>query len=513
MEETKTQCGVTQIRNKRILKNTIFLYFRMLLIIVVGLYTSRILLEKLGFEDYGIYNVVGGVIVLFSFLGTALNSATQRFLSIELGKNNLLGVSKVFSTSICIYLLLSIIILIGAETIGLWFLNTQMNFPQNRVVAVNYVYQISIFTFILNALRTPFNACIISYERMSFYAYTSIIEAVLKLLVVYIIDKSGIDQLIFYALLIMGISIILLVWYIFYCRYNFLYFRLYKKIDRSYFKAMFNFSGWSLWGSLAVIGSNQGINILLNIFFGVIINAGMGIANQVANIINQFSSSFQIAFNPQIVKGYANNELENVTQLVFSTARISFFLLFVIAIPFLIDAEYILGLWLNDVPNYAKEFTFYLLVSFLIEAIAAPLYMTIQATGRIKNYQITVSIILMFNIILGYIFLKLNFSPVFVIMIRCFVALFLLFYRIIIVSKVLKYSINSFFKSVLYRIFFVSILCFIPLYYFKKYIDIIGFLYFIISILLCLLVIYSFGLQKQERRYLNNYIKMKICEI
>lgn len=500
----------SQIKNKQILKNTVYLYLRMLLTIVVGLYASRVLLEKLGFEDYGIYNVVGGVIVLFSFLSTALNSATQRFLSVELGKNNITGLRKVFSTSIYIYLILSLIILIGGESIGLWFLNSQMNFPSDRMYAVNCVYQISILTFIVNAIRTPFNASIISYERMSFYAYTSILETIFKLLVIYIIDKSSIDKLILYALLIMSISIVLLLWYILYTHKQFPYLKIEKRIDKTYFKEMFNFSGWSLFGSLAVVGSNQGINILLNIFLGVLVNASMGIANQVTNVINQFTSNFQIAFNPQIVKGFANNEKESVARLVFLTARVSFFLLFVISLPFFIDAQYILKLWLCNVPDCAAEFTSFLLFSLLIEAIAAPLYMTIQATGNIKSYQITVSLLLASNLVLGYIFLKLGFPPISVIIIRCVVAIALLGYRIYRVSKILCFSIIEFINTVLFSLLIVSMLVYIPIIFLYETINIPQIVYFIFAIIFGTIIIYSFGLNKSERNKINYLIKSKI---
>lgn len=477
----------------------------MLLTIVVGLYASRVLLEKLGFEDYGIYNVVGGVIVLFSFLSTALNSATQRFLSVELGKGNIIRLKKVFSTSVYIYLFLALTILVGGESIGLWFLNTQMNFPSDRMSAVNWVYQISIITFIVNAIRTPFNACIISYEKMSFYAYISIIETIFKLLVIYIIDKSSIDKLILYALLVLVISIVLLLWYIFYTHKQFPHLRIENKIDKFYFKEMFSFSGWSLFGSLASIASSQGVNILLNIFCGVLVNAGMGIANQVTNVINQFTSNFQIAFNPQLVKGYANKEFGNVRSLVFLTSKISFYLLFIIAIPFLIESEYILHLWLTQVPQYASEFISFLLIMLMIEALAAPLYMIVQATGHIKQYQLIVSFILLLNLIMSFITLKMEYSPVSVVVIRCIVSLMLLCYRLSVVSKILAFPISNFIRNVLWRIILVALFCFVSLMIIKFYVSLSPQVHICFSIIIAISTIFLFGISASERR---NFIAM-----
>ena len=501
-----------QIENKRILKNTFFLYVRMLLTIIVGLYASRVLLEKLGFEDYGTYNVVGGIVVLFSFFGAALNSATQRFLSIKIGENDLSGLVEVFSTSVYTFFLLCAIVFVGAETIGLWFLNTRMNFPANREGVVNWVYQISIFTFLFNTIRTPYNASIISYEHMSFYAYTSVAESVLKLLIVFVIDKVKLDRLMFYALLMLSVSILLFVWYVAYCRRRFPHLMLQKKVNKACFKEMFSFSGWSLFGSLAVVGSNQGINVLLNVFFGVMINAGMGVAQQVQNVVGQFASNFQMAFNPQIVKGYANGEIAGVRNLVFLTARISFFLLFIISIPFFIDTGYVLKLWLGNVPEYASEFTFYLLITVLIEALSAPLFMTIQATGRIKTYQIVVSIILFSNLLCGYAFLKLGFSPVSVVLVRCFIVFVLLLYRIVMVSNILSFKISSFFRLVFLPILLVVSFSFLACYLLRNVIHCSQFMMTVFSLLICMLIVYFVGMKKEERDKVKKVVmsKMKI---
>ena len=309
--------------NKRIAKNTLMLYVRMLLIMAVSLYTSRVILQALGVEDFGLYNVVGGVVVLFTFINNAMVTSTQRFLNFEIGGNNLDEARKVFSASLNIHIIIAGAFLLLAETVGLWFLNRYIQIPEGREIAANWVYQFSIIVSILNIIRSPYNAAIIAHEHMSFYAYVSIIEVILKLAIVYMVYLFA-DRLIAYAFLMMMVTLIVLgVYYIFckrkyeICRYQFEY-------DRKRYMALASFSGWSLFGSLANMGASQGINIILNMFFGVAVNAAMGIANQVNAAVYQFVSSFQTAFNPQIIKSYAADDRNYFISLILNSSRYSF---------------------------------------------------------------------------------------------------------------------------------------------------------------------------------------------
>ena len=506
-----------QISNTRVLKNTIFLYIRMFILMAVSLFTSRVTLDVLGVEDYGIYNIVGGVVVLFSFLSTALNTATQRFLSVELGNNDIKRYNLVFNTSILIYALFALVIVILSETIGLWFLNNHMNFPSHRIDAVNWVFQLSIVTFILNIIRTPFNASIIANEKMSFYAYTGILEAVLKLVLVYLLYYTcDIDKLKLYSFLISLVSLILLVWYIIFCTKNISGCELSNKIDQTLFKRFFSFSGWSLLGSAAVIGTNQGVNILLNIFWGVTVNAGMGIANQLSQVINQFSANFQTAFIPQIVKNYSTNNIE-YHNFVFRTSKLSFYLLFLICLPFLLYIDFILDLWLTEVPIYASKFCFWIIISMLFETISAPMYMVVQANGEIKKYQIIVSCILLFNVLLSYIFLSLGYDPIVVIIIRTIISALLLLFRIVYVSRLISFRINTYFKEVILPSLKVVILgLLIPLiskYYFHLENPnslLIGLLEIAALVLITLALIFVFGLDKNEKNKIINIVVTKI---
>lgn len=437
------------INNTQIFKNTVFLYLRMFVLMAVSLFTSRITLDVLGVEDYGIYDVVGGVVVLFSFLSSALNTATQRFLSVELGKNNQVQYNKVYNSCIIIYILLAVIVVILAESIGLWFVSCKMNFPENRTEAAIFVYQFSVLTFVLNIIRTPFNASIIANEKMSFFAYTSIVEASLKLgLVLLLYYSIGFDKLKLYALLITVVSLILLVWYALFCVKRIEGCRIQRNYDKTLTRSIFSFSGWSLLGSAAVIGTNQGVNILLNIFWGVTVNAGMGIANQVSQVVNQFTTNFQLAFAPQITKSFSRGNV-NYLNLIYRVSKLSFFLLYLISLPFLIYNDFFLGLWLKDVPDYAAQFSFWIIISMLLETLSAPLYLVVQAEGRIRNYQIIVSLLFFLNIILSYLFLSLGYQPIIVVIIRVIIAVLLLTFRIAYVSSIIGYRIVDYLVNVM----------------------------------------------------------------
>ena len=313
--------------NKRIAKNTFILYIRMFVMMAVSLYTSRVVLEVLGETDYGIYNIIGGVVVLFSFFNGALLQATQRFLNFELGKKNIEGLERIFCMSMNAYLILSFIFLILAETIGLWFVNTQLNIPADRMTAANWVYQFSIATFIIRLIRVPYNATIIAYERMSFFAYMSLFEVILKLLMVYLLYAIKWDKLSFFAFFYTLLPILIYFIYKLYCNKHF-YITWYKRIwDGQIFRQLFSFSGWSLFGSVANLLANQGLNILVNIFHGVSVNAALGIANQISAKVTQFLTNFQMAFNPQIVKKYAAGEMNSLYKLIYSASKISYFII------------------------------------------------------------------------------------------------------------------------------------------------------------------------------------------
>ncbi|WP_029904691.1 lipopolysaccharide biosynthesis protein, partial [Prevotella sp. 10(H)] len=488
--------------NKRIAKNTVFLYIRQLVIIVVSLYTSRVVINTLGIEDFGIYNIVGGIVVLFSFLNGAMSSATQRFLNFELGKNNLDGVKRIFSISMTSYILIAFIVIILAETIGLWFLNTQINIPEDRIVAANWVYQFSLLTFCANLIRVPYNATIIAYERMNFYAYTSIVEAVLKLGVVFLLMKSEFDRLIFYAFLIFVVTLLVALYYRIYCGRNFETARYKVLWDKKLFGQIMSFSGWSLFGSVANMGTQQGISIVLNLFYGVTINAAVGVANQVTNAIYNFISNFQTAFNPQIVKLYASDSKDDFLSLIFKASKLSYFLFIFISIPILICTDFILEKWLVIVPEYASEFCRLIILFLLIEAIGGPLWMSVQATGKIATYQIIMSVLIFLNLPISYIALKMGYSPSSVWVVRIIMNLIIYVFRIFYLKNKIQLLTLLYFKKVILRSIVVTLISLPIPFTIYSHMDASWFGFSATcaaSFLISGLVIYYIGLNRTER--------------
>ena len=373
---------------KRIAKNTLMLYFRQILILLVSLYTVRVVLNTLGAEDYGIYNVVAGVVVLFSFVNNAMATATQRFLNYSLGENDKKKTQEVYSASLIVHLGIAAIFVLLAETVGLWFVSNKLNIPEARRAATAIVYQFTIITTVFNILRVPYNAVIIAYEKMSFFAWLSILESLLKLAIVFLLVLSGIDRLVFYAFLMTAVALIILCFYKLYCNRTFEIARYSKVTDISLVKKILSFSGWSLFGAVANVANSQGTNIVLNMFTNVTVNAAMGIANQVNSAVYSFVGNFQTAFNPQIVKSYAEGKKEYFIDLVFRTAKVSFLLLNFMVVPLLLNAEIVLHIWLKSIPEYTIHFVQLILIWSLIDSWNGPLWMSVQATGNIRKYQI-----------------------------------------------------------------------------------------------------------------------------
>lgn len=499
--------------NKRIAKNTMFLYMRTFVILIVSLFTSRIVLQALGAEDYGIYNIIGGVVVLFSFLNTALTQATQRFLNFSLGKKDKTATHSVFCMSMNAYLLLSVILFVVAETIGLWFVNTQLNIPVNRMTAALWVYHFSVITFIANLIRIPYNASIIAYEQMDFFAYLSLLEVILKLIIVYLLWISPWDKLIVYALMYTFVTFLITVLYKFYCRHHF-DITHYKFIwDKDLFKKLFSFSGWSLFGSLANLGASQGLNILVNIFCGVTVNAAMGIASQVSGAVTQFFSNFQTAFSPQIVKEYAAGEYEKLNKLIFSSAKFSFYLMFVISLPLILEMDKILDIWLVEVPQYTAIFTDLILVFMMLEALSGPLWMFVQATGRIRNYQILMSSLIVLNLPIVYIVLKIGYPVYWVWIIRILVDIIVAITRLLYISRSYNFPSLLYIYKTLVPVMLVVFFCLpVPIVLMNL---IAGFWTNLLvtittSLLSSSIVIYFVGLDKSEKGFIKESVISKL---
>lgn len=503
----------TSANNKRIAKNTFMLYLRMFVMMAVSLYTSRVVLEVLGETDYGIYNIIGGVVVLFSFLNSALLAATQRFLNYHIGREDEEATHAVFCMSMNSYLILSVIFVILAETIGLWFVNTQLNIPSERFVAVQWVYQFSISTFIVSLIRVPYNAVIIAYEKMDFFAYLSLGEVIMKLLVVYFLLISSLDKLVFFSFLY-TITPLFITWlYKVYCNKNFFISKYNFYWDIPLFRSLFSFSGWTLFGSIANVLSTQGLNILVNIFYGVGVNAALGLSNQISTKLYQFVSNFQTAFNPQIVKHYANNDTESLNRLIFSTSKWSYYLYWVVALPLILEMDAILNIWLEVVPRYTAIFSKLIIVFMLTEALSAPLWMYIQATGNIKKYQIIVSIFICLNLPFAYLVLVLGMSVYWVWIVRIILNVIIIAFRCLYMNKKYSFPLRVYYKEVIQKLILVTFLT-IPLPLICKY-NISGywtslFVTLLVALTLSLLIIIFVGINSSEREFIFNIIRKRL---
>ena len=490
------------------------MYFRMLFLMFISFYTSRIVLQALGIEDFGIYNVVGGVVVMFTFINTAMTTSTQRYFSYELGLPN--GkLTQIFSACFIIHLWFAILIVILSESIGLWFINAKLHFPKERMVAVNWVYQISVLTCVLNIIRVPYNAAIIAYERMSFYAYIGIVEGLLKLLIVFLLAFSPFDKLIYFALLMMVVIAISTIVYYLYCRKNLRDIRLVKVNDKSLYKSLLNFSSWTLFGSIANIARNQGVAFIINIFYGVTINAAIGIANQVNAGISQFVSGFQQAFNPQLTKAEASANREYQTRLICLTAKYSYLVILFFAVPILYNLDYLLTIWLGEYPPYTADLCCWIVIASCVEAISGPLWVTIFATGNIKMYQIFISLLLLLNLPLGYLCGSMKWHPQYIFAFQAVLNLISIAVRLYYMKRLISFNILGFIRKVLLPLAFVSLLLTLILYLSFKYWTMAQSLtifcvqssvFMIAEVMIILLV----GLSKEEQVYIYNFIRHKI---
>lgn len=504
--------STTSENNKRIAKNTALLYVRMLLIMAITFYTSRVILQVLGIEDYGIYNVVGGVVSMMSFLNTSIANGFQRFFSIEIGVGNQQKVRQLFSTAIAIQILITICIYILAETFGLWFLNTQMNIAADRMVAANWVFQSSLFIFIITMFRAPYSAIIIANEKMSFYAYISIIEVILNLLIVFTIKHLSCDLLIGYSFLTIIVSVLIFCSYYIFIHRCFSYLTIHPSFNHTLIKKMLSFSGWNLFGSLAHLMKGQGLNILLNIFFGPVVNAARGIAFQVQAGITVFVSNFQLAARPQTIKHYAAGNFKEMKNLFFAISKYSFFLLWLLSLPLLFQMEFILHLWLGDkIPSYAPLFSRLTLVTALIESFASPLTTIVHATGKMKKFQITCGTIILMIVPISYLFLLFDFPPETAMYISLIIVTVVHGIRLILLKGLIDFSIKEYFQRVLTPTLIVVVISLsISLIIYKfNYIE--NHILFMISIFfIVLLTIFLYGFSQNEKIFITNKVKNKL---
>lgn len=507
----------TSDNNKRIAKNTLLLYVRMLFTMAVSLFTSRVILNTLGVEDYGINNVVGGIVTMFSVLSGSLSSSISRFITFELGKGNIERLKTIFSTGVNIQLGMSVLIIIIAEAVGIWFLNTKMNIPTDRMVAANWVFQCAILTFVLNLLSVPYNAAIIAHEKMSAFAYISVVEVSLKLIIVYMLMISPFDRLETYAVLLLLAGAVIRFIYGYYCKRHFEECTYHFVFDKPVLKEMTGFAGWNFLGNGAYMLNTQGVNILMNLYFGVAVNAARGIATQVDAALKQFVNNFTTAVNPQITKSYAQGDLDYMHKLVCRSAKFSAFLMMFFAVPIILETNTILTIWLKTVPDYAVIFLQWIIISsFMDTVLANSLVTSMFATGKIKRYQIIVTTVGCLVFPLSWIAFKLGFEPQVGYILYFIIYTILLFVRLYLLKDMVKLPVMMYIREVLYKLAPVIVVGFAIPGILILTMD-AGWLRLILVCLLSVLVTaaseYFIGLSNKEKDFVAEKIKLVIGKI
>ncbi len=496
--------------SKRIAQNTLFLYLRMILIMGVSLYTSRVILNALGDVDYGLYNVVGAIIVIFSFMTDSMASTASRYIAVAIGGGNKTELERVFAATRFIQIVLAVVIFILAESVGLWLLLNKFVIPPDRMWAAFWVYQCSVITAMITILSSPYNALIIAHEHMKAFAYISLIEAVSKLLIAYSLLYSASDKLILYAVLLLLLQVLIRICYMIYCRRHFFEVKAKIVYEKKRFKEMFVYSGWTSLEFLAVAGYTQGLNVLLNIFFGPVVNAANALAMQVQGAVNRFISSFQIAISPQITKSYAAHEMEYMHNLVLLGSKYAFFFMLILGFPIFINIEYILYLWLDNVPQHTAAFVRIMLIISLVGSLRNSLHPALHATGRIRKVQIIETITLLLVVPIAYMLLKIGIpypEIVFYAFLIIKIIALILYARNIL--PMIDLSIISYLRRVIIPILLITSILGVIFVMSSPQMEIS---YLLISVLICeiilFMLIYTIGMRKNER----SFLKQKIVE-
>lgn len=502
--------------SKQIAKNTILLYVRTLFSQLLALYTARKILEILGVVDFGVYNIVGGVIGILAFINNSMTTATQRYLTFVLGKEDKSEYCIVFSMACYIHLLLAILVFIAAEFVGVWFVNNYLNIPSERMIAANWVFQISVLMTFISIVQTPYMASLTAHERMDVYAYVGMSESVLKLLIVFCLIWVSGDKLVIYGFLLLTIQILSAIAYRCFCIRNFRECRILKIWDKKLFCSLLGFTGWNVFGSVAWILKDQGNNILMNIFGGPAINAARGIAYQISNAVQNLVNGFTTAINPQLTKNYASNNDRDLQGLFISGSKIAYFLLMCIALPVLIETPYILQLWLVKVPSFAAIFTRIILLEALFSTLTNPMITVLLATGNIKWYQIVVGCVMLLNVPLSYVLLRMGAS----ITIPLIVSLVITFVSIILRFMFCKYQLSFSTKDYLFKVVspitivsLVSAITPLAIYLLMDETFIRFLAVTVTGIISALISIYFIGLSKRERIFVAVFIQEQIRKI
>lgn len=503
-------------QNKRIAKNTIFMYIRMAITMCIGLYTSRAVLQALGVEDFGLYNVIGGIVSMFIILNNAMVNTTSRFITVYLAKDDELQTCRIFNMVSFVHIVIAILVVLFAETIGLWYLENKLVVPEGRMFAAHWLYQLSILSAVFSILYVPYNAAIVAHEKMGVFAFIQIADSLLKLIIVLLLAYSPIDKLIFYATLLTILSIADLCVYFIYCKRHFAETKIMFYWNNSVFKEMMGFAGWAVVGNFSNFFYTQGINLLLNAFCGPAANAARGIAVQVEGVVRQFAGNVQMAINPQIIKSYTSRDIERTYTLIFASSKYCFYLLFIVSLPIIVETEFILNKWLGVVPEHTVNFVRLILIISMMDAYINPLYTANLASGKLKLYNLSVC-----SVSYGFMFITFGAIKYTHIPESVFICLWVstiigVLIRIIVLHKQIGLEPICFLKKVLLRSVVVVILSSITpliihniiLHEWARFFSVS-----LLSIVSVLVAVYTVGVNSQERSFLWEVIKNSTQEI
>lgn len=500
-------------QNKRIAKNTIFMYIRMAITMCIGLYTSRAVLQALGVEDFGLYNVIGGIVSMFVVLNNAMVNTTSRFITVYLAKEEELQTCKIFNMASLVHVVIAVLVVLFGETIGLWYLENKLVVPEGRMFAAHWLYQLSILSAIFSILYVPYNAAIVAHEKMGVFAFIQIADSALKLIIVLLLAYSPIDKLIFYATLLTILSIADLCIYFIYCKRHFAETKIMFYWNNSVFKEMMGFAGWTLVGNFVNFFYTQGLNLLLNAFCGPAANAARGIAVQVENVVKQFANNVQVAINPQILKSYSLNEMDRMYSLIMASSRYCFFLLYFLCLPIMLEANFILHLWLGIVPEHTVNFIRLILVIALFDTFVNPMFTANLACGKLKLYHFPLSILMVAFMFVTYFAIKLTGIAESVYVSLLTVTFIGYIMKIYIIDRQVGLKPKVYIKNVLKPVCLVVLISPILPFYIHSLLD-EGWVRLLATGFACVVsvtaAIYVLGVSQAERKFVVTFVRNKL---
>ena len=496
--------------NKRIAKNTLFLYIRMAFVLIVSLYTTRVVLRVLGVDDYGVFNVVCGFVSMFGFLNTSMSNAIQRFYNFEIGNNGGKELTSVYNCSLLIQVLLAIVIIIAVESFGLWYLNNRLVIAPDRLPAARMIFQFAIIQLLFLVIQIPYSAAIMAFEKMDYYALVSIIDVLIKLGVVLILPFIPFDKLIFYGLFLVLISITNFLLYFIFAKRRFEQLKWCGEISKSRLKSIMSFSGWNILGSFAYVLKNQGSAVVLNLFFGTVLNAAYGVSNQVMGAIKQFSTNIIISFRPQLVQSYAEGNYSRTKNLMFSMSKITYLLMLAISLPLIIEMKYVLGLWLGAIPPFTIPLTILAIICMLLSNFNTPVVQVVHAVGEMKKFQITTSLIICSIVPLAWLAFRLGGNPCYIFYVTIGIVCINQIVCLIILHSMFDYCYKEYLSQVILPCFFVTALTPILPYLLTVWMDESFFRLMLVCVLTVLIIVplsYYFALSKPEKEMAKQFIK------